>query len=83
MTLELTMEEARQVDWALAHRQDRLSEMVQQSVPELAMVYRDELEACNSVIHKLAPMFANAEGERRAASARTLHPLVGSLNGDE
>ena len=25
----------------------------------------------------------NAEGESRAASARTLHPLVGSLDGDK
>jgi hypothetical protein len=31
-------------------------------------------------IIRLSP---NAEGESRAASARTLHPLVGSLDGDK
>jgi len=55
---------------------------------QFAELIRDNLEAEHIIANNLdtndgEDPSPNAEGESRAASARTLHPLVGSLDGDK
>jgi hypothetical protein len=59
ITIELTYDEARQVDWALAMRQTTLEEFIEDNPKDTDGIERTalELQACASVVHKLAPLF--------------------------
>ena len=81
ITVELTYDEAKQVDWALSMRQITLEEFIEDNPNDKDGIERTalELQACASVVHMLAPLFKAVHSPSHAGIERPKKPQEGRL----